>query len=311
MNQDTPLPPETPAGKNPPDGAVIDYFLRQPAADLKLQIYDVSGQLIRAIGTNPEPFDAAPANAPEYWFTNPAALQNRSGVNRFIWDLRYPPPKALRYSYFNNPTDYIEYTLADHAIPGETPRQQPMGALVLPGKYKLVLTANGKTYSQLLEVAPDPRVRVSTKDLAEQLTLERIASDSMAASYEAFGEAKNLLNALEKMQRDSGSTAGKTPDLGLSDLEKKVTDIASHEHTDLGFGPLNRELARLFEVISSGDGRPAAPLGEGVQEYCRDLSKRLAEWREVNTTTIPKLNVPATAGTLPVTTAIPANPACN
>ena len=34
MNTDTPLPPDFPAGENPPDGAVIDYYLQSalPAA---------------------------------------------------------------------------------------------------------------------------------------------------------------------------------------------------------------------------------------------------------------------------------------
>lgn len=311
VNQDTPYPAETPAGKNPPDGAIIDYFLREPARDLKLEIYDSAGKLVRSIGTTPEPYDTAPANVPSYWFTKPAMLSNRTGLNRVVWDLRYPAPATLRYSYFNNPTDYIEYTYADHAIPGETPHQQPMGAMVLPGRYTIVLTANGQTYRRDLEVTPDPRMRLSQADLAEQLRVEKIAADALAASYDSFNQTKILLDSLRDSLKQMGAaTQQTTATKNLTDLEKKVEEIANHEHTDLGFGPANRELARLFETISSGDARPAAPMTQTVEETCRDVAKRLSQWRELNSKDVPSANSSAGANQLPAATAIAAAPTC-
>ena len=312
MNQDTPLPPETPAGKNPPDGAMIDYFLRAPVNDLKLEVYDSGGKLVRSIGTTPEPFDTAPPNVPSYWFANQPVLPDVAGLNRFVWNLRYPPPKTLRYSYFDNLTDYIEYTTADHAIPGETPREPLMGALVLPGRYTVALTANGRTYRRDLEVAPDPRVHVSPADLAEQLRVERVASDAMDASYEAFAQTKTLLDALKAELKQMGAaTQTSSATTALTDLEKKVTEISSHEHTDLGFGPANRELARLFEMISGGgDARPAAALSQGVEDACHDIARRIEQWREVNSKDVPALNSSAGGNRLPMVMSVPAPPRC-
>ena len=312
MNQDTPLPPETPAGKNPPDGAMIDYFLRSPVNNLKLEVFDSRGNLVRSIDTKPKPVDEAPANVPSYWFANPAVLSNHAGLNRFVWDLRYPAPKTLRYSYFDNATDYIEYTYADHAIPGETPRTQPMGALVLAGRYTIALTTNGQTYRRDLEVAPDPRLHVSSADLAEQLRVERIASDAMNASYYAFEQARTLLDALKATLKQQGASAQNgSASSPLTDIEKKTTDIANHEHTDLGFGPANRELARLFDMISSGgDARPAAALSQSVEQICQDISKRVAQWQEVNSREIPRLSSTAGTNQLPVATNIQAAPRC-
>ena len=120
MNQDTPLPPETPAGKNPPDGAIVNYFLKSaPDGEIKLSIYDSKNNLIREYSSLAAPIDSTPANVPSYWFQPPAALPKNAGLNRFTWNLRYPAPKTLRYGYFDEHLDYIEYTLADHAIPGE------------------------------------------------------------------------------------------------------------------------------------------------------------------------------------------------
>ena len=60
-------------------------------------------------------------------------------MNRFVWDLRYPPPLTLPYGYYGALLGYTVYTLADHAVPTDTPRQQPQGPLVVPGKYKVEL----------------------------------------------------------------------------------------------------------------------------------------------------------------------------
>ncbi len=48
MNQDTPLPPELPAGDNPPTGAILDYYFKAAAqGEVTIAIYDQKGQLVR------------------------------------------------------------------------------------------------------------------------------------------------------------------------------------------------------------------------------------------------------------------------
>jgi len=84
MSQDTPLPPETPAGDNPPDGATIYYFLKSaPAGDIKLSIYDSHNNLVHEFSNVPAPYDKTPANAPEYWFAPQPSLTKTAGLNRF------------------------------------------------------------------------------------------------------------------------------------------------------------------------------------------------------------------------------------
>ncbi len=49
-NTDTPLPPEEPAGQNPPDGAILYYYLKAAASGpVTLEISDAAGKLVRAI----------------------------------------------------------------------------------------------------------------------------------------------------------------------------------------------------------------------------------------------------------------------
>ena len=320
MSEDTPLPPETPAGDNPPDGAIIDYFLKSvPAGDIKLSIYDAQNHLVREFTNVPPTFDKAPANAPEYWFAPPPALSKTAGLNRFAWDLRYPPMKTLRYSYYGNALDYIEYTLMDHAIPGEFPRELQPGPFVVPGEYSLVLTVDGKTYSQPLTVTLDPRVLASQSDLVKQLDVETSISDQMAASYDGDVQVRALRAVIADRQKsfnpDSANPDPTKKDAAdaLKALDDQAADIGDGKPEELGLGPLNRELARLAFMIESGDSRPAALLEANVEQYCQDLTKRLGQWRELNQQKI----LPANAllqkynlAPVPVATNIPTAPRC-
>ena len=124
-DQETPLPPETPTGKNPPDGAIFYYYLKSPpAGELTIEIHDAKKDLVRRFTSVAPPEDKTPKNVPDYWFGPQPALSKNVGLNRFVWDLHYDPPSALNYSYYGNILDYVEYTLSDHAIPEDTPREQ-------------------------------------------------------------------------------------------------------------------------------------------------------------------------------------------
>ncbi len=315
MSQDTPLPPETPAGDNPPDGAIVYYFLKaEPAGDIKLSIYDAKNNLVREFSNVPPPFDKALANAPEYWFAPPPALSKKAGLNRFAWDLRYPAMKTLRYSYFGNALDYIEYTLSDHAIPGEFPRELQPGPFVVPGEYSLVLTVDGKAYRQPLTVTADPRVRAAQGDLVRQLDTGLNISAQMSATSDGYGQVRALRAAIADRQKSLGDNAGKkdVADV-MKALDDEAADIGEGKTEDFGIGPLNRELARLAFMVESGDARPAVLLQASVDQYCRDLSKRLTRWLELNQQKIAPANALLQKYNLepvPVAAKVPVAPEC-
>ncbi|MCU1307916.1 MAG: hypothetical protein JWN45_2611 [Acidobacteriaceae bacterium] len=316
MNQDTPLPVEVPAGKNPPDGAIIDYYLKSASdSEIKLAVYDSKNELVREYSSTAAAIDGTPANVPSYWFESPAALSRSAGHNRFTWDLRYAPPKAIRYSYYGNRLDYMEYTLADHAIPGETPREQPIGPLVVPGEYSIALTVHGQTYRQPLKLTLDPRVHVSQADLEQQLNTEKNISAGMSATYDGSEQALAFRSAIADRNKSlATNAAAKDAVDALKALDEKTAAVADGSRTDLGLGPLNRELARLATMIESGDSRPAAPLQEGVDHSCGDVAKRLAQWRELNSNGIQPVNEllqKYSLAPLPVAAKIASDPSCS
>jgi hypothetical protein len=228
---------------------------------------------------------------PEYWFSSPPALSKHGGINRFVWDLRYPAPKALTYSYYGEHLDYIEYTLADHAIPGDFPHEQPLGPYVVPGTYSLVLTVNGQAYRQALKVTLDPRVHESQADLAQQLETERSISAQMAISYDGYGQLETLRNAIAERRKTVASDAAKKDAAdALKSLDELADQIENGKAPELGMGSANRELARLATMAQSSDARPATPVQEGVLQTCQMLAKRVADWREMNDRKIGPVN---------------------
>jgi len=194
-NTDTPLPPETPAGKNPPDGAIIDYNLNRQAAQVDLDILDATGKLVRAFSSR----EVAPAAEsdlpiPSYWIRPFQNLPASPGMHRFVWDLHGAPPQAVEHGY------------PISAIYADT-RREPSGAFVLPGRYTVRLTVDGTAYSAPLQIVMDPRVTIGPAALMRQFKLAQSIIQAMNRSYAARATALNtqlgsLLGSVEGSDSD-------------------------------------------------------------------------------------------------------------
>jgi photosystem II stability/assembly factor-like uncharacterized protein len=286
--QDTPYPAETPAGQNPPDGAIIDYFLNKPVTgDLTLTIVDEKGTEVASFSSNPKRVEYLPANVPSYWFAPQTAMANNAGMNRFVWDLRYPAPASLPYSYYGELLEYSEYTLADHAVPGLTPREQPRGPLVAPGKYTVELKYGGKTVRQPLTVEMDPRVAASQADLVLQRDLALEIVSGMKVSFDAYHQMADTQKALGELQK---SLKGADAKKAAGDLSKQLDALETGTKADPGVGPVNRDLGRLIFSVENADMRPAEPVRVAVQQTCQTLEKKLAAWKQVNEHEIQSFN---------------------
>jgi photosystem II stability/assembly factor-like uncharacterized protein len=150
VNKDTPLPPEEPGGKNPPDGAIINYYLKSAATGpVTLEILDSKDQLVRRYSSEdkPQKVDENTLTIPSYWIRPPQILSGKAGSHRFIWDLRDGAKGGGKGGY----------SMA--AIYKDTPPTQ--GPMVPAGEYKVKLTVDGQSYLQPLTLRPDPRLKGS------------------------------------------------------------------------------------------------------------------------------------------------------
>jgi photosystem II stability/assembly factor-like uncharacterized protein len=286
-NTDTPLPPEEPAGQNPPDGAMIDYLLNSKAitsAPVTLEIVDASsGRVVRRFSSadKPDPVDAKELNVPMYWVRPARTLSAAPGMHRFLWDLTYPAPDALGHDY------------PISAIFHDTPRY-PLGAAVLPGQYKVVLTVGGKTFSQLLAVRIDPRVKTSAEDLGRQFELDRKIADVLHKDYEALQQVRSLRSQLKSL---AGHAAiAKTS----AELEAKAAPLEGEEG---GYGTrylstpegrslsrLNSGLSTLVSALDTADAAPTTQQSAMFVELEKALEEQLSAWGQLKSKDIPELN---------------------
>jgi photosystem II stability/assembly factor-like uncharacterized protein len=314
VNGDTPLPVEVPTAPNPPEGAVIDYSLPAiPDGEVTLTIRDARGTLVRTFTSTAPPASTLLPNVPDYWFARPMVLTKNRGLNRLAWNLRYPSPKILPFGYVGGLLDFVEYTLADHAIPGQTPRDQPQGPLAVPGQYTVELSSGGKRDQKTLVVKSDPRMQASEADLNAQFELATRLTDALAVTYDSYSSLKELraiVAARAKTLADEQVVRDVTD--AVQAFDKKLDAVQNGTSAAPGVGLVNRDMARYYEMLMSGDARPAERLRASVAESCQGLTSSLVSWRKLNATDLPAINkVLAKSKQAPFApVAVPASPSC-
>jgi hypothetical protein len=230
-NTDTPIPQEEPSGDNPPDGAILNYWLRSPADVVTLEILDASGRVVRRYSSADSAEAPIPGrNIPDYWIRPPQRLATSAGMHRFVWDLRYPPPAVARF----------EYPIA--AIYANTPRD-PRGPWALPGAYTARLTAHGRAQSQPLVVRMDPRVKTPAAGLARQFAL-----------------ASQLADAIERAAQAGRGAAAAT-----------TTPGAGRTPAADSLGRVSGELAQLYGIVEGSDAAPTPEVEAAVADRVRAL----------------------------------------
>ena len=183
MNTDTPLPPEEPAGENPPDGAMIDYAIGENStAPIELNIIDSKGNIVRRFSSNDSLYKIPEVNIPLYWIRPQQILSKAIGAHRFLWDMKYNP--------INEPAAYPMGAIKNNTAPDAT------APWVMPGMYRVQLTVNGKLQEQTIEVKMDPRVKTSLKDLQRQHDLSMICYKGKQLAHDKFPAIERKFNQL-------------------------------------------------------------------------------------------------------------------
>jgi hypothetical protein len=283
---DTPLPPETPAGKNPPAGAIIDFSLNSvPTGEVTLEIIDSAGVVMRKYSSNDQPGKPDETQAfPTYWFNPPAPLAKKMGLNRFVWDLRYERPQALRYGY----------SIA--AAFGEDAIMVPEGPLALPGVYQVKLTVAGRSYTAPLEVKMDRRVKISQLALRQQFMLETRIMQGMWDSYHAAQQIRDLRTQLKELRAKLNSDASAKPTLDvIAALDKNAAELAAVEQQWPPVGvvsaaSLNGSLGSLLLLVESADSAPTTQAVNAFGTYRHLLDQQLAKWNGLKEKELPALN---------------------
>ena len=274
MFSDTPLPPEEPTGQNPPDGAILDYYLPTKAQQVQLEIFDAQQKLVCSFSSKdlPTVIDPATVPYPLHWVRPAQGLSTEPGHRRFVWDLRYPAPRGA------------ERTLSIAAVTGNT-AIEPRGPFVAPGKYRVRLTVDGARQEQDLDVRMDPRVSASAEDI-------RLQQEYSMRCYRAYEMLQDKLDSMDRLLNDPAKTwsAGEKEQLktlrgqglpGYGDiLYGSIRETAPEKETITG---LQDKLLYMLSVLQSADARPtqaSIKAVEKLEKSSSDLEERFNAWRK-------------------------------
>jgi photosystem II stability/assembly factor-like uncharacterized protein len=268
----SPLPPEEPAAKNPPDGAVLDYYLKSPAKQVTLEIFDPSGKLVRRFGSGTKPPTYPPLPIHPRWLPKPMLLENAAGMHRFVWDLRWSNSGS---------SEEIEEDEGFRA---------PRGPRAVPGIYQIKLIVNGDNFTQNLKVEMDPRSSATSAGLDEQLRLGLEIFGELHRSRRAMAEIGAVRKHLEQVQQ---KLSGHQPELLKQVLELQVAIAKIEKGSGLsmmGLEAANSGLASALRVVESGDRMAPSQAIEVYQQSDEAAKTRIAEWTTLKSTELRRLN---------------------
>ena len=263
-------------GKNPPNGAVIYFYLKQspkPEQAVKLEILDASGKVIRKYSsTKNEPLDE-PLDPDDKKPEKQIKLEE--GLNRFVWDLHYEEA--------NRVPGYFLWEYNDGA----------KGPLALPGNYQVRLTANGNSATAPFELKIDPRVTTSQSDLEKQFKLEMEVREQLNRVHEAVNQIQDVrdqLNALKKRLVPGDSTKAAVFD-GATALDAKLIAVRdplinfkiSASEDSLAYAPgIDAKLAFLSMAVSGfADAAPTESEYQEFDKLKKQTDELLANWDQV------------------------------
>ena len=285
-NSDTPLPPEVPAGENPPDGAMIDYALAaNVSGPVTIEIMDSAGKLVRKYSSSDavEPIDPMLA-IPKYWPRPAQVMKTDAGMHRFLWDMHYAPIPGI-------PPSYPIAAVAHNTAPAHT------SPWVLPGQYTVKLTANGKTYSQPLTVKMDPRVKSGDTVLRQQFDLSKQLYEDAMSLTGPIEQAKGWRQQLGRAGQGAAADAVKA-------FQQKLDSVIGREFGRGGGGggfpgqqqgpeSLNAVRAGLIALmgqLQQADVAPTQPQIAAIAERRKAVAPALERWQELLKTDLPALN---------------------
>jgi photosystem II stability/assembly factor-like uncharacterized protein len=270
-NTDTPLPPDEPAGQNPPDGTILNYYLKAKASGpVTLEILDTAGTVVRQYSS------ADPASPPDpelpipaYWLRPPKRLSSAAGLHRFVWDMHYSPVPGMK----------PEYPIA--AVPWNTV-PAPTSPWVMPGKYNVVLTADGQRYTQPLMIEMDPRVKTSTAGLQKQFELSKQIYDDLQSLQPVMDKAASALAKLQSMREKASAAEGTTIDAAIQELESlqgsggrrrrgPQTETLSGAHASL---------MEMLSVLQDVDAAPTTQTTKAIPRLNQTTTFLVGRWQE-------------------------------
>jgi hypothetical protein len=276
---------------NPPIGAAIYYFLKEkPKGDLKIEIVDSGGRVVRTLSSIPrEPDYSSEYDDPEDF--KKAALPVDVGVQRAVWDLKWEGAAKIKSAKI------------DTGDPADGPR-------AIPGTYTVRVSVDGKTLTSPLRIIPDPERSAPQADLEAQLTFALRVRDAISRLTGIVNRVRSVRDQLQARVKALEPRKGEAPVATLiTDAEgsiKKATALEDRLHNpsaeivydilaERGGTRLYSRLSPLLMWAVEGEGQPTAGMVQVLEAQEKELSQLERDTEAWVTTDVAAVNQKAAA----------------
>jgi photosystem II stability/assembly factor-like uncharacterized protein len=270
-----------PVGDNPPPGAIIDYYFKTaPQDEVKLEIFDSKGKLVRSLSNREKKEFEQPPEWPDQ-VKEVTTIPAGAGMNRYAWNLRWEAPVKIPGAFYT----------------GNGPR----GPLAMPGNYTVKMTVGSQTQTQPLEIIVDPRVKnIPVADLEKQFDLQMQVRDANAELHRAVNQIRELRGELKSLHTRLDGDAKLKALIEQSDvLDKKMTPIEEDliqvnmkgSEANLAFPDMLNELFDGFtSSLEAGDGAPTEQQYAVYKKLRGRLDQQLGAWNQIVSSDVPAFN---------------------
>jgi hypothetical protein len=267
------------SGENPPNGAIISWYLKsQPPGEVNVEVADASGRVIRRFNR----------------------VMDEAGVSRVTWDGRYEAAGggfggrgggggpggagAAAVGGVAPDTSLAALRARRRASTGAEPGAGGgggffgggAGVAVVPGTYQVSLVVGGKKYTKPVTIQNDPRVEMTPAQVTAQhdaaLQLQALGlrvTRVISGVDDLITQLSNTQTTLRRNARDNAAVLTEI-DGTLKDLRHFRDSVLARPMQGLGY----RQYPRLREEVQTVTGqvsRPQWPMTEGEKLRAGEL----------------------------------------
>ena len=291
------------AGQNQPGGVIVYYaFAEKPEGEVKLAFLDAAGNEIKAFTSKAERTKAAdPTDEEEEEEKQDPNVPNDVGLNRFVWNMRYPDPRKVD-----------GYVASEGAM---------SGPVIAPGTYQVRLTVGDTSFVETFETQKDARISATQADLEARLALHLKIRDKLSETHDAINTLRNVRRQIddwlkwtkEQPARESLERLGKSIKEQLKPIEDELIQSKAKTRQDTLNHPakFNGKIAGLGFVVGSAHAAPTKQAYEVFEDLSQRIDVQVQRLKEVLDSDVAAFNsllrehdVP---GIIPVATLDPRN----
>lgn len=259
--------PPANAGTNPPNGAVINFYVKEVVDTTKasVAIMDKNKKIIRTFST-----DAKEARD---------KMELTKGMNRFVWNLQYPEAER------------VEGMILWNGVPGSV--------MAPPGEYYFKLKVGNETAEGNLLVKADPNYKITQAEYDEQFNFLQTVMGKFNEVQKAIKDIRALRSQINDFTGRQEKDAIKEIKIMADSITKQLTAVeetfyqtkAKSSQDVLNYPiRLNDKLSGLFDAANSGNMAPSKQAKEVYAELSKQCDEQLAKFKKINEEELAKLN---------------------